>query len=58
MTNMISAEGRRRLQERYDVLWEKERPHMVKNMAEAAAEGDRSENAQDYITGGHCAVSE
>ncbi|GFO68369.1 transcription elongation factor GreB [Geomonas limicola] len=48
MTNMISAEGRRRLQERYDHLWEKERPHMVKNMADAAAEGDRSENAE-YI---------
>jgi transcription elongation factor GreB len=48
MTDMISAEGRRRLQERYDILWEKERPHMVKNMAEAAAEGDRSENAE-YI---------
>jgi len=48
MTNMISAEGRRRLQERYDHLWEVERPHMVKNMAEAAAEGDRSENAE-YI---------
>jgi transcription elongation factor GreB len=51
MTNMISAEGRRRLQERYDILWEKERPHMVKNMAEAAAEGDRSENAEYNITG-------
>jgi transcription elongation factor GreB len=48
MTNMISAEGRRKLQERYDHLWEKERPFMVKNMAEAAAEGDRSENAE-YI---------
>ena len=48
MTDMISAEGRRKLQERYDHLWEKERPHMVKNMAEAAAEGDRSENAE-YI---------
>jgi transcription elongation factor GreB len=48
MTDMISAEGRRRLQERYDILWEKERPHMVTNMAEAAAEGDRSENAE-YI---------
>ncbi|MBJ6726502.1 GreA/GreB family elongation factor [Geomesophilobacter sediminis] len=47
-TNMISAEGRRRLQERYDFLWETERPRMVKNMADAAAEGDRSENAE-YI---------
>src|SRR6266567_1919698 len=48
MTNMISAEGLKRLQERYDFLWEKERPRIVKNMAEAAAEGDRSENAE-YI---------
>jgi transcription elongation factor GreB len=48
MTNMISAEGRKRLQERYDLLWEIERPRMVKNMADAAAEGDRSENAE-YI---------
>ncbi|WP_136515878.1 GreA/GreB family elongation factor [Geomonas edaphica] len=48
MTNMISAEGRKRLQDRYDFLWETERPRMVKNMADAAAEGDRSENAE-YI---------
>ncbi|WP_129127158.1 GreA/GreB family elongation factor [Geomonas oryzae] len=48
MTNMISAEGRKKLQERYDFLWETERPRMVKNMADAAAEGDRSENAE-YI---------
>jgi len=48
MTNMISAEGRKRLQARYDELWETERPRMVKNMSEAAAEGDRSENAE-YI---------
>jgi transcription elongation factor GreB len=51
MTNMISAEGRKRLQERYDFLWETERPRMVKNMADAAAEGDRSENAEYYISG-------
>ncbi|HEY6838282.1 MAG TPA: GreA/GreB family elongation factor [Geobacteraceae bacterium] len=48
MTNLITAEGRAKLQERYDFLWEKERPRIVKNMAEAAAEGDRSENAE-YI---------
>ncbi|BCG45974.1 Transcription elongation factor GreB [Citrifermentans bremense] len=47
-SNMISAEGRKKLQERYDFLWETERPRMVKNMADAAAEGDRSENAE-YI---------
>jgi transcription elongation factor GreB len=48
MTNLITHEGRKKLQERYDFLWEKERPRIVKNMAEAAAEGDRSENAE-YI---------
>ena len=48
MTNLITAEGKKRLQERYDFLWETERPRIVKNMAEAAAEGDRSENAE-YI---------
>lgn len=48
MTDLITAEGRKRLQERYDFLWETERPRMVKNMADAAAEGDRSENAE-YI---------
>jgi transcription elongation factor GreB len=48
MTDLITAEGRRLLQERYDFLWETERPRMVRNMAEAAAEGDRSENAE-YI---------
>lgn len=47
-SNMISAEGKKRLQARYDELWEIERPRMVKNMADAAAEGDRSENAE-YI---------
>ena len=48
MTNLITAEGRKKLQVRYDFLWETERPRIVKNMAEAAAEGDRSENAE-YI---------
>jgi transcription elongation factor GreB len=48
MTNLITFEGRTKLQERYDFLWEFERPRIVKNMAEAAAEGDRSENAE-YI---------
>ena len=48
MTNLITAQGLEKLQNRYDHLWKKERPAMVKNMAEAAAEGDRSENAE-YI---------
>lgn len=50
MTNLITAEGRRRLQEEYDYLWEVERPKVVQGVADAAAEGDRSENAE-YIYG-------
>jgi len=50
VTNLISIEGRRRLQEEYDFLWEKERPKVVREVSDAAAEGDRSENAS-YIYG-------
>ena len=50
MTNLISIEGRRLLQEEYDFLWEKERPKVVREVSDAAAEGDRSENAS-YIYG-------
>ena len=49
-TNLITAEGRRRLQEEYDFLWEEERPRIVREVSDAAAEGDRSENAS-YIYG-------
>jgi len=50
MTNLITSEGRNRLQEEYDFLWEKERPKIVREVSDAAAEGDRSENAS-YIYG-------
>jgi transcription elongation factor GreB len=50
MTNLITAEGRRLLQKEYDYLWEVERPKVVQGVADAAAEGDRSENAE-YIYG-------
>lgn len=50
MTDLISAEGRRRLQEEFDHLWTVERPKVVQGVADAAAEGDRSENAE-YIYG-------
>lgn len=49
-TNLITVEGRRKLQEEYDYLWEKERPKVVQEVADAAAEGDRSENSA-YIYG-------
>lgn len=50
MTNLITPEGLRRLQDEYDQLWRVERPKVVQGVSEAAAEGDRSENAE-YIYG-------
>lgn len=50
MTNLITAEGLKRLQDEYDHLWRVERPKVVQGVSEAAAEGDRSENAE-YIYG-------
>lgn len=50
MTNLISAEGLKRLEAEYHQLWRVERPKIVQGVSEAAAEGDRSENAE-YIYG-------
>ncbi len=50
MTNLITAAGLQRLQEEFDYLWRVERPKVVQGVADAAAEGDRSENAE-YIYG-------
>jgi transcription elongation factor GreB len=50
MTNLISAEGLKKLQDEYNYLWKVERPKVVQGVADAAAEGDRSENAE-YIYG-------
>jgi transcription elongation factor GreB len=46
----ITSEGYRRLEEEAHRLWTVERPRLTKAVAEAAAEGDRSENAE-YIYG-------
>ncbi len=46
----ITAEGARRLREELDQLWRVERPKVTQAVAEAAAQGDRSENAE-YIYG-------
>ena len=48
--NYITAEGARRLQEELAHLRSKERPKVVQEVADAAAQGDRSENAE-YIYG-------
>ena len=44
----ITPEGKQRLVEEVDKLWKKKRPEVTKALAAAAAEGDRSENAE-YI---------
>jgi transcription elongation factor GreB len=45
-----TAEGARRLREELDFLWRVQRPQVTKAVQEAAAQGDRSENAE-YIYG-------
>jgi transcription elongation factor GreB len=45
-----TAEGARRLREELDYLWRVQRPQVTRAVAEAAAQGDRSENAE-YIYG-------
>lgn len=44
----ITAEGYQRLKDEHDQLWKVRRPEVVKALSAAAAEGDRSENAE-YI---------
>src|SRR5262245_63324977 len=46
----ITPEGRRRLEAELERLWKVERPKVTHEVAEAAALGDRSENAE-YIYG-------
>ncbi len=48
LLNPMTREGWERIAEEHRQLLEEERPKMVDNMARAAAEGDRSENAE-YI---------
>jgi transcription elongation factor GreB len=46
----ITPEGARRLRAELDQLWRVQRPQVTRAVAEAAAQGDRSENAE-YIYG-------
>jgi transcription elongation factor GreB len=46
----ITPEGARRLRAELDELWRVQRPQVTRAVAEAAAQGDRSENAE-YIYG-------
>ena len=47
---VITPEGEKRLQEELHYLWKTKRPAVTKAVSEAAAMGDRSENAE-YIYG-------
>lgn len=49
-SKFATAEGARRLREELDYLWRVQRPQVTRAVAEAAAQGDRSENAE-YIYG-------
>ncbi len=49
-SNYITAEGFQRLSEELDYLWRVKRPKVTQAVSEAAAQGDRSENAE-YIYG-------
>ncbi len=46
----ITPAGKARLQEELDYLWKVKRPQVTRSVSEAAAQGDRSENAE-YIYG-------
>src|SRR5688500_10638384 len=45
-TALITPQGHARLKSELDELWRVKRPEVVKALAAAAAEGDRSENAE------------
>ncbi len=49
-SNYITPEGAKRLRDELNWLWKEERPRVTQGVADAAAEGDRSENAE-YIYG-------
>src|ERR1700728_2978619 len=48
--NYITREGAQKLQDELGMLRSKERPKVVQEVSDAAAQGDRSENAE-YIYG-------
>ena len=45
-TALVTREGHDRLKAEVDMLWRVKRPEVVRALAAAAAEGDRSENAE------------
>ena len=50
ISNYVTAAGEKRLRDELNFLWRTERPQITQSVSEAAAMGDRSENAE-YIYG-------
>jgi transcription elongation factor GreB len=50
LSRYITPEGAKKLRAEFDQLWRVERPRVTQEVADAAAQGDRSENAE-YIYG-------
>ena len=50
LSRYITPEGAKKLRAEFDQLWTVERPRVTQEVADAAAQGDRSENAE-YIYG-------
>lgn len=50
ISNYITVEGEQRLRDELHYLWKTERPEVTQSVSDAAALGDRSENAE-YIYG-------
>ncbi|NJK89471.1 MAG: transcription elongation factor GreB [Myxococcales bacterium] len=50
MNRPITPEGYRKLERELQTLWHEDRPRVVREVSDAAAHGDRSENAE-YIFG-------
>ena len=46
MSNYLTEEGEARLKQELTYLWKEERPRITQSVTEAAAQGDRSENAE------------
>lgn len=49
-SNLITEEGATRLRNELADLWKNKRPEVTKALQAAAAEGDRSENAENPLS--------
>jgi transcription elongation factor GreB len=55
-TPLITPEGEARMRAELHELWHVRRPQVTQSVSEAAAQGDRSENAENTPTARRCCV--